>query len=204
MALRSGAWLTSPAGGVPHLAGLPAQHVTRAHGDRRNGAIHRLEERSRRRTPGARAVMDLFHVTHPAGDALDECRRRIGQERHQRRGRPYRPHGDRHTGQDAQAAIQRYPGLLRPPPHHRRSHRSHQRPPRTPTQIRTRTCETSPTTSPEHSSKQEDSDPNYTPNYEEPLFPVDLDAPYRQSQRPRGPPRSPSAHLLRQGDDRGR
>ena len=29
-------------------------------------------------------------------------------------------------------------GLLRPPPHHRRSHRSHQRPPRTPTQIRTR------------------------------------------------------------------
>ena len=151
VALRSGAWLTSPAGGVPHLAGLPAQHVTRAHGDRRNGAIHRLEERSRRRTPGARAVMDLFHVTHPAGDALDECRRRIGQERHQRRGRPYRPHGDRHTGQDAQAAIQRYPGLLRPPP-------------------RTRTCETSPTTPPEHSSKQEDSSPNDTPNYEEPFF----------------------------------
>ena len=60
------------------------------------------------------------------------------------------------------------PGLLRPPPHHRRSHRSHQRPPRTPTRIRPRTCETSPTTSPEHSSKQEDSDPNYTPNYEEP------------------------------------
>ena len=90
------------------------------------------------------------------------------------------------------------------PPHHRRSHRSHQRPPRTPTRLRTRTCETSPTTPPEHSSKQEDSDPNYTPNYEEPLFPVDLDAPYRQSQRPRGPPRSPSAHLLRQGDDRGR
>ena len=55
------------------------------------------------------------------------------------------------------------PGLLRPPPHHRRSHRSHQRPPRTPTQIRTRTCETSPTTSPENSSKQEDSNPNYTP-----------------------------------------
>ena len=60
------------------------------------------------------------------------------------------------------------PGLLRPPPHHRRSHRSHQRTPRTPTRIRTRTCETSPTTSPEHSSKQEDSNPNYTPNYEEP------------------------------------
>ena len=41
-------------------------------------------------------------------------------------------------------------------------------PPRTPTRIRTRTCETSPTTSLEHSSKQEDSDPNYTLNYEEP------------------------------------
>ena len=62
------------------------------------------------------------------------------------------------------------PGLLRPPPHHRRSHRSHQRTPRTPTRIRTRTCETSPTTSPEHSSKQEDSNPNYTPNYEEPYY----------------------------------
>ena len=61
------------------------------------------------------------------------------------------------------------PGLLRPPPHHRRPHPSHQRPPRTPTQIRTRTCETSPTTSPENSSKQEDSNPNYTPNYEEPV-----------------------------------
>ena len=120
--------------------------------------------------PGARAVMDLFHVAHLAGDALDECRGNIGQERHQRRGRPYRPHGDRHTGQDAQTAIQRYPGLLRPPPHHRRSHRSHQRPPRTPTRLRTRTCETSPTTPPEHSSKQEDSNPNDTPNYEEPFF----------------------------------
>ena len=116
VARRSGAWLTSPAGGVPHLGGLPAQHVARAHGDRRNGAIHRLEERSRRRTPGARAVMDLFHVTHPAGDALDECRRHIGQERHQRRGRRYRPHGDRLTGKNAQTAIQRYPGLLRPAP----------------------------------------------------------------------------------------
>ena len=138
MALRSGAWLTYPAGGVPHLAGLPAQHVTRAHGDRRNGAIHRLEERSRRRTPGERAVMDLFHVTHPAGDALDECRRHIGQERHQRRGRRYRPHGDRLTGKNAQTAIQRYPGLLRPPPHQQRPHRSHQRTPRTPTRHRPR------------------------------------------------------------------
>ena len=29
--------------------------------------------------PGARAVMDPFHVVHLAGDALDECRRRTGQ-----------------------------------------------------------------------------------------------------------------------------
>lgn len=37
--------------------------------------------------PGARAVMDPFHVVHLAGNALDECRRRIGQELHHRRGR---------------------------------------------------------------------------------------------------------------------
>ena len=30
--------------------------------------------------PDARAVMDPFHVIHLAGDALDECRRRIQQE----------------------------------------------------------------------------------------------------------------------------
>ena len=37
--------------------------------------------------PGARAVMDPFHVVRLAGDALDECRRRTGQELHHRRGR---------------------------------------------------------------------------------------------------------------------
>ena len=37
--------------------------------------------------PGARAVMDPFHVVRLAGDALDECRRRIQQELHHRRGR---------------------------------------------------------------------------------------------------------------------
>ena len=42
-------------------------------------------------------------------------------------------------------------------------------PPRTPTRIRPRTCETSPTTSPEHSPKQEDSDPNYTPIMKSPF-----------------------------------
>ena len=195
--------------------------------------------------PDARAVMDPFHVVRLAGDALDECRRRIQQELHHRRGRatdplykarrmlhtrsclltPRQQHqladlfaSDCHVALEVtwsvyQNIIDAYrdpnqirgkalmqaeintltstrvprgltelitlgrtlkrragdtPGLLRPPPHHRRSHRSHQRTPRTPTQIRTRTCETSPTTSPEHSSKQEDSNPNDTPNYEEP------------------------------------
>ena len=41
--------------------------------------------------PGARAVMDPFHVVHLAGNALDECRRRTGQERHHRRGRSTDP-----------------------------------------------------------------------------------------------------------------
>ena len=41
--------------------------------------------------PGARAVMDPFHVVHLAGNALDECRRRTGQELHHRRGRSTDP-----------------------------------------------------------------------------------------------------------------
>ena len=41
--------------------------------------------------PGARAGMDPFHVVRLAGDALDECRRRIQQELHHRRGRATDP-----------------------------------------------------------------------------------------------------------------
>ena len=41
--------------------------------------------------PGARTVMDPFHVVHLAGDALDECRRRTGQELRHRRGRATDP-----------------------------------------------------------------------------------------------------------------
>ena len=37
--------------------------------------------------PGARAVMDPFHVVRFAGDAHDECHRRTEQELHHRRGR---------------------------------------------------------------------------------------------------------------------
>ena len=51
--------------------------------------------------PDARAVMDPFHVVHLAGDALDECRRRTGQELHHRRGRatdpPYKARRMLHT-----------------------------------------------------------------------------------------------------------
>ena len=72
-------------------------------------------------------------------------------------------------GKNAQTPSPGHPGLLRSSPHHRRSYRSHQRTPRTPTRLRPRTCATSPTTSPAASSKPEDSDPNHTPNYEEPV-----------------------------------
>ena len=41
--------------------------------------------------PDATAVMDPFHVVHLAGNALDECRRRIQQELHHRRGRATDP-----------------------------------------------------------------------------------------------------------------
>ena len=41
--------------------------------------------------PGARAVMDPFHVVHLAGNALDEYRRRIQQELHHRRERATSP-----------------------------------------------------------------------------------------------------------------
>ena len=51
--------------------------------------------------PGARVVMDPFHVVHLAGDALDECRRRTEQELHHRRGRAtvslYKAHRMLHT-----------------------------------------------------------------------------------------------------------
>ena len=165
--------------------------------------------------PDARAVMDPFHVVHLAGDALDECRRRIQQELHHRRGRATDPlykarrvlhtrscllterqqhqilnlfSGDEHVALEvtwsayqniidayrtpntsAGKALMRaeintltsarvprgltelitlgrtlkrrsrgHPGLLRPPTHQQRSHRSRQRTPRTPTRIRTR------------------------------------------------------------------
>jgi transposase len=54
--------------------------------------------------PEATAVMDPFHVVRLAGDALDTCRRRVGQDLHGHRGRTtdplYRARRALHTGAD--------------------------------------------------------------------------------------------------------
>ena len=54
--------------------------------------------------PGATAVMDPFHVVRLAGDALDQCRRRVQQELHGHRGSAqdplYRARRTLHTGAD--------------------------------------------------------------------------------------------------------
>ncbi len=80
------------------------------------------------------------------------------------------PHRAHHLGQDTQTPSRGHPGLLRPPPHHRRPHRSHQRTPSNTYADPHSDSATSPTTSPAASSKQEDSNPNYTPTYEEPVY----------------------------------
>jgi len=52
--------------------------------------------------PGAVAVMDPFHVVRLAGDALDQCRRRVQQDLHGHRGRKgdplYAARRSLHTG----------------------------------------------------------------------------------------------------------
>ena len=54
--------------------------------------------------PRAVAVMDPFHVIRLAGDALDQCRRRVQQDLHGHRGRSndplYRARRNLHTGED--------------------------------------------------------------------------------------------------------
>ena len=54
--------------------------------------------------PDAVAVMDPFHVARLAGDALDQCRRRVQQDLHGHRGRKddllYRARRTLHTGAD--------------------------------------------------------------------------------------------------------
>lgn len=41
--------------------------------------------------PDAVAVMDPFHVVRPAGDAMEQCRRRVQQTLHGHRGRTGNP-----------------------------------------------------------------------------------------------------------------
>ena len=53
--------------------------------------------------PDATAVMDPFHVVRLAGDALDQCRRRVQQPMHGHRGHAedplYRARRTLHTGE---------------------------------------------------------------------------------------------------------
>ena len=112
-------------------------------------------------------VVDPFHIAHLAGDALDECRKRIQQELHHRRRRTEGPDRAHNAGKDTQTPSRDILAYL--------DHPTPQAPAPKPSTAASNTyadphscSETSPTTSPAHSSKQEDSDPNYTPNYEEP------------------------------------
>ena len=63
--------------------------------------------------PEAVAVMDPFHVVRLAGDALDDCWRRVQQQLHKRRGRkddplykgaPHPPHRDEPADRPATGA----------------------------------------------------------------------------------------------------
>ena len=70
------------------------EHVWRdtRRGDRYVTVDHRPhpaqeQDRTGEALPGAVAVMDLFHVVRLAGDALDDCRRRVQQQLHRRKGR---------------------------------------------------------------------------------------------------------------------
>jgi transposase len=60
--------------------------------------------------PDAVAVMDPFHVVRLAGDALDQCRRRVQQRLHGHRGRKddplYRARRTLHTGEELLTAKQ--------------------------------------------------------------------------------------------------
>ena len=106
----------------------------------------------------------LPRARHGRGQGPDASQNQH-KDLHARTELPGQTHDARH---DTQTLLPGHTGLLQTPPHHRRSHRSHQRTPRTPTRLRPRTSETSPTTPPKHSSKPEESNPNYTPKCEEP------------------------------------
>ena len=78
--------------GLQNLAGLPAQQLgARILISSRWMDSPGFKSAAAEELPGARAVMDSFHVVHLAGNALDECRRHTGQELHHRRGRATDP-----------------------------------------------------------------------------------------------------------------
>ena len=77
--------------------GPPESDEGRAHGGG-DGWLRRLQDRRRGEAPDAVAVMDPFHVVRLAGDALDDCRRRVQQHIHGHRGRKGDPlYGARRT-----------------------------------------------------------------------------------------------------------
>ena len=76
----------------------------------------------------------LPRAQHERGQGSDASRNQH-TDLHARTEGPDRTH---HTGKDTQTPSRRHPGLLRSSPHHRRSYRSDQRTPRTPTRLRPR------------------------------------------------------------------
>ena len=63
------------------------QGLARRRRGRRDGRVHRVQDRHHRGAARRVAVMDPFHVVRLAGDALDQCRRRVQQATHGHRGR---------------------------------------------------------------------------------------------------------------------
>src|SRR4029434_7658121 len=56
-----------------------------------DGWVHRFQDRHQRGTARRGPVMDPFHVVRLAGDALDQCRRRVQQATCGHRGRKRDP-----------------------------------------------------------------------------------------------------------------
>ena len=77
--------------GLQNLAGLPPDTWRELIEIVAMDGFTGFKSTSAEELPDARAVMDPFHVVRLAGDALDECRRRTGQELHHRRGRATDP-----------------------------------------------------------------------------------------------------------------
>ena len=84
---------------------LGERHVlARLRRDGCDGRVHRFKTATSEELPDAVAVMDPFHVVRLAGDALDQCRRRVQQATCGHRGRKgdplYAARRTLHTGSD--------------------------------------------------------------------------------------------------------